>query len=92
MMKRQTTSRPSTEKFEARVGKLGSDELLEVLDVTVSGLNAYVSLYRKGRDLDALREMNLQVESLYSITQELLRRRTGEDPPAIRPARQTRSF
>lgn len=77
---------PDFDALIKRTKSLGTEEILEALDLTVSTLGRYVSEYRKGRDVYILDEMRMWAETLYVTAEELKSRK--ESVSDIAPARQ----
>jgi hypothetical protein len=71
-----------------RVTRLGNNEIIEQLDITLATLNRYVPEFRRTRDADYLGEIGLGAQALYVMAKELGVRQ-GDLLPE-RPTRQVR--
>jgi hypothetical protein len=72
-----------------KLKRLDNDELFEMVELSVGGLNLFVPEYRKSRDLDFLHEIKIQAETAWTCAEELRRRLEGELVPGVERVEKT---
>lgn len=87
--RRKNLEAPDLPALADRAATLGSDEVLDAIDLTLNTMTRYVVEYRRTKLIDLLGETKLSAEAMYVLANELMQRAGAVDRP-VAPSRQSR--